>query len=131
MKLKRLAEAAGCALITAGRDAEVEIRDVCGGDRISELLNAASPNTIIVTSLRGVHLVRLANLMDVPAICLASGGEADSDVLEMAERSGAAILRSPVGVLETCERIRACLGLEHRHSGLAGAKDSRCETPTK
>jgi hypothetical protein len=43
------------------------------GDRISDLLTHASQTTLLVTNLSSALLACVAELMDVPAICLVGG----------------------------------------------------------
>lgn len=125
MKVKELAVTIGAEMLVAGKNADAEIKKVCAGDKVSDLLTGASPETLIVTGLSGVQLVRLAGLMDSPAICVVGAADMDRKVVCAAEKNGTAILRSPFGMFETCGRIYACLRLGFLPSEIEQAKDPR------
>jgi hypothetical protein len=86
-----------------------EIRQVYAGDRMSDLLEHASPETLLVTNLANAHLARLAALMDVPALCLAGGAEPPPELLETAAEAGTAVLVSPADAASILARGREWL----------------------
>ena len=59
---------------------------------MSDLLERAGPDTLLVTALANPHLFRMAELMDVPGICLVRHPEPGPGLLEAACASGAALL---------------------------------------
>jgi hypothetical protein len=87
-----------------------EIRHVHAADTMSDLIAHASPDTLLVTSLNNTQLARVAELMDVPGICLVSGNEPSRALVDSAAGAGTAILVSPLGREETRSLIEACLG---------------------
>lgn len=108
MNLASIIENSGVKLLT-GNSASPDIDSVFAGDKVSDLLNAATHSTLIVTNLNGLQLMRLAELMDVPAICLLNGVEPDGEIIQAAREQGTALLISPAGMFETCGRIHRCL----------------------
>ena len=109
MKLADLATSTGAQILTDGTAAEAEIFRVYAGDRISDLLNQASDNTLLVTNLASQQLIRLAELMDVPGLCLVNGRRPEQEVVDLANAHGTMIMTSPVSVFETCGRLYLCL----------------------
>jgi len=85
------------------------VQFVYAGDKVSELLNAAEEDTLLVTNLSNPQLFRIAELMDIPGICLVNGAQPPGEMLELALRNGTAILVSDEGLFETCGRIYGCL----------------------
>jgi hypothetical protein len=85
------------------------IRNVYAGDRISELLNAASEDTLLVTNLVHPQLFRVAQLMEVPGICLLNGVSVGKQMLNLAMQNGTCVLISYAGMFETCGKIWGCL----------------------
>jgi len=110
MKLSELADKLGAQIVAnverAG-DAQVERFHV--SDRISDLLNFASDETLLVTGLVNMHLARVAELMDAPGICLLDGLAPDAPLLEAALRRGIVLMISESGCEETAGLLRACL----------------------
>jgi hypothetical protein len=111
LKIADLAAEIGATLVASGRH-EGGFERVYAGDRISDLLNHAGRGTLVVSNLPGAQLVRLAELMDLPAFCLVAGVAAEPEVVAAAESHGTAVLVSPAGLFETCGRIYRCLQQE-------------------
>jgi hypothetical protein len=105
-----IARAIGARILVAGRAPGPAADRVAAGDTISNLLTEATPRTLLVTRLTGAPLVRAADLMDAPAVCIAEGVVPGADVLDAARDRGLAVLVSPAGRDETVSRIARCLG---------------------
>ncbi|MDD4890720.1 MAG: hypothetical protein PHU85_12415 [Phycisphaerae bacterium] len=108
MKLVQLAQRIGAQILT-DVSPELEIEHIYAGDRISDLLNQAHDRGLLVSNLGGLQLIRVAELMDVPAICLVNGQPPDERTLCAAADHGTALLVSPVSMFETCGRLYRCL----------------------
>ncbi len=113
MKLVELAVKIGASILTGGQGADVEVQHVYAGDRISDLLDQAGSNTLLVTNLSSAQLIDLAELMDSPGLCLVNNCQVGRDALDAAARRGTVIVLSPVGIYETCGRMYQVLN----HSG--------------
>jgi hypothetical protein len=105
MKLDDLAKAISAEVLTQGRGVTVEEDQVYAGDRISDLLNAAGENVLLISNLASGHLLRVAELMDVPGICLVGRQHPDAAMLQTAKEHGTLLMVSPVGLFETCGRV--------------------------
>lgn len=114
MRLTELADKIGAKVHTPGRGATVELDQVYAGDRISDLLNEAKDNTLLVSNLASTHLIRVAELMDVPGICLVAGQQPDAAMLATAQEHGTLLMTSPSSLFETCGRIHRSLTEEKR-----------------
>jgi len=114
MKLANLAKVIGAEIVTPGCETTVEIDQVYAGDRISDLLNAAGENVLLVSNLASGHLLRVATLMDLPGLCLVSRQKPDQAMIEAAQEHGTLLMVSPVGLFETCGRIFRSLSSESR-----------------
>jgi hypothetical protein len=109
MKVYDIADKVQFNLVQRGSTDLAEVQQVYAGDRISDLLNHASTTTLIVTNILSNQLLRLAELMDVPALCLLNGAIPDGILLQAAKRSGTWLLSSPLGMFETCGRLYALM----------------------
>ena len=85
-----------------------EIKRVYAADRISDLLSQGDPGTLLVTNLAGAQILRVAQLMDVPAICLLNGIAPEPELIGAAGTHGTVLLVSPFGMFETCGRLYQC-----------------------
>jgi len=109
--IAELAAEIGATVVVPGKDV-VSFERVYAGDRVSDLLNHAGHGTLIVSNLPGMQLARLADLMDLPAMCLVDGAAAEPAVAAAAGLRGTAVLVSPAGLFETCGLIYRCLQQE-------------------
>ncbi|HYW84075.1 MAG TPA: hypothetical protein VFB30_12500 [Spirochaetia bacterium] len=110
MKVKELARLIDARLHLGTCSEDSEIAKVHASDTMSDLIEHAAPATLLLTSLHNSQLVRVAELMDVPGICLVSGVDPQPELLERARETGTAILVSPAGLEETCRRLEDCSG---------------------
>jgi hypothetical protein len=109
MKLKELSEKVGAKTYTEGRHYCLEVRGVCAGDRMSDLLVNASEKELLVTGLNNEQIILVSQLMDVPAVCLLNSTVPSEELIKKAEADGITIIVSPYGMFETCGRIYRCL----------------------
>jgi hypothetical protein len=112
MTLSQIAQMIEARTFPAAAPADREILTVYAGDRISDLIEQASPHTLLVTNIANSQLIRVAELMDVPGICLVNGGHPAPELLEAAGKSGTGVIVSSAGLFETCGRLYRHLGVE-------------------
>ena len=112
MTVQALALTIGASLVLPGKNPACGIDRIYAGDRMSDLLEQASPSTLLVTRLANPHLFRLAELMDVPAICLVRDAPPEAELLQAAGACGSALLVSAAGMEQTCRLLEQCLGAD-------------------
>ncbi len=110
MKLEDLARGIGAVIITPGKPGGTTVAKIYAGDRVSDLLNEASDETLLVSNLASVQMLRVAELMDVPGICFVNGVEPDDEMVQLARENATLLMVSPQGVFETCGLIYQHLG---------------------
>jgi hypothetical protein len=108
MNLIELAENVGAKVVNT-ECCQREAEYVYAGDRVSDLLEHASNNTLIVSNLASGQLMRIAELMEVAGICLVNSHQPAKEDLQFMSEHGIAVLVSPVGLFETCGRAYKCL----------------------
>ncbi len=116
MTLDTLITRIGARWIVAGNASHIAICGAYAGDRVSDLLNHVSEDTLLITHLSNSSLIRLIELMDARAICLAGGVEPDDGLVAVAREQNASLAVSPSGMYETCGKIYAALS-ESQHGG--------------
>jgi hypothetical protein len=105
MTVKELAELIDARLYLGACSEGSEIACAHASDTMSDLIEHAAANTLLLTALNNNQLIRVAELMDVPGICLVSGADPLPELLARARAAGTAILVSPVGLEETCRLL--------------------------
>jgi hypothetical protein len=112
MKVKDIAQRIDARLHPDDGSDFPDVHRVYCADTMSDLIEHASPDTLLVTSLNNAQLIRVAELMDVPGICLTLGVEPAADLLGRARAVGTAILATPLDSKETQRRIEECMAAE-------------------
>jgi len=105
MTVMELAQTIGARVLLPGKAGHGEIARICAGDRMSDLLEQAASDTLLVTRLSNPHLARVAELMDVPGICLVQNIAPEPGLLSAAAACGTALMVSPLELEETCRRL--------------------------
>jgi predicted transcriptional regulator len=112
MKLKEIAAALGCELLTPCEDTG-DITTVVASDGMSEILAFHRPDALMLTGLTNIQSVRTAVVADVHAIVYVRGKHPSAKVIELACEKGIPVLSTPLGMFESC-------GILYR-AGLEGA----------
>ena len=110
MKLKDLALAIEARMHPGSGNGDSRIVRVYAGITMSDLIAHASSDTLIVTSLNNAQLARVAELMDVPGICLVDGTAPGPELLAAAQKVGTTIVVSPAGLEATHRALHQVLG---------------------
>lgn len=119
MKLEAVVRSLPAQVVHPGARLDAEIQTVYAGDKMSDLLEHATSNTLIVTNLINTQLLRVGELMDLPGICLVDGAEPGTEILEAAAGTETALIVSPFGLFETCGRLYALMNRKQSRSGEA------------
>jgi hypothetical protein len=109
MDLGELANRIDARLISPLPGAVQEVNAIHAADTISGLIANASHETLLVTSLNNNQLIRVAELMDAPGLCLVGGAQPSPELIARAREAGASILISPHPLQETRDLLEACI----------------------
>jgi predicted transcriptional regulator len=109
MNLECLVEKFGGSILTNGNSPKVDIERIYAGDRISDLLNQANQNTLLVSNLASQQLLRMVHLMEAAGLCLVNGMHPDDEMIELANQNNTTLIVSPYDMFETCGRIYRCM----------------------
>ena len=112
MDLKELSRRINARLLPSNGDRFPEVRVVHAADTMSSLIANASCDTLLVTSLNNSQLIRVAELMDAPGLCLVGGAQPSPELVARAREAGAVIMVSPFGLEETRRLLEEYLAAE-------------------
>jgi len=110
MNVKELAHHIEARLLLGNGSGDSEVKRIHAADTMSDLIGHAAADTLLVTSLNNNQLIRVAELMDVPGICLVGGADPDPELLSCAKAAGTAILLTTHSLEETCRRLESSGG---------------------
>ncbi|MCK7489204.1 MAG: hypothetical protein MZU79_02360 [Anaerotruncus sp.] len=88
MRVQEIADKLEARILAVGDLARAEIARAWAGDRISDLLNQASNSTLVLTHAVSPHLVRVAELVDLAAVCVVGGQAPGEDFPGPGPRGG-------------------------------------------
>jgi len=83
------------AIAAPPRPGLVQISSVFVGDLMSDVLSHAGPDTLIITALCTSQPVRVAEVVDAPAVCFVQNKMPQQSVLELARSKGIVIIVTP------------------------------------
>jgi len=109
MKMRELAGRIGARIYPPSETSNPEVTLVVAADTASGLIAGASPQSLLVTGLANTQLIRIAELMDAPGLCLAGAVEPGPGLLEPARASGLTLMTSPYTLEKTRRLLEECL----------------------
>lgn len=90
--------------------AELEEREVgsChASDLISDMLSFRGPDSLLLTGLTNVQVIRTAEILDFVAICFVRGKRPPPNTIALAEKEGIPLFVAPLSMYESCARLAA------------------------
>ena len=82
-----------------------EVHAACGSDMMSDVLAFPKEKMVLLTGLTNPHTIRTSELLDVGLIVFVRGKLPGSEVLEMAEDAGIAVLGTEYTLYDACGRL--------------------------
>lgn len=111
--------------VQKGLDAEVlcgsewldrDVSAVCGADLLSDVLAFTEQQTLLLTALTHIQVIRTADMSDLAGIVFVWGKRPKTELIAMAKNKNIPLMVSPLPMYEACGRLY--------QSGLKGV-DSR------
>ncbi len=109
MKLTELSGRIHARLHPEAGHKDSEVAYVFAGATMSDLIGHAASDVLLITSLNNAQLARIAELMDVPGLCLTNGCEPCAELLRLARAADMPILVAPGDLEETAAAAQAFL----------------------
>lgn len=109
MKLKEVIEILeGEELVLPSGGNTIDIQTVCSSDLMSDLLHySVKSNSVLVTGLINMQVVRTAEIADIKAIAFVLGKRPDPETAEMARQKGVALFTTRLSRFSACGRLYA------------------------
>ena len=92
------------AEVYAGADrlAEIEVKEACGSDLMSDVLAFVKDQGLLLTGLQNLQVVRTAEMMDMQAIVFVRGKVPNEEMIQAAEQMGIALLSTELSMFPAC-----------------------------
>lgn len=81
---------------------EKEVHNACGSDMMSDVLAFVKDQSVLLTGLVNLQVVRTAEMMDMVCIVFVRGKEPKAEMIALAEEFGIVLLQSPLRLFTAC-----------------------------
>lgn len=105
MTIAQAAAFLDCQLVCGEQNLDKPLTSACGADLMSDVLAFAKENCILLTGMVNPHVVRTAEMLDVPCIVFVRGKKPAEDVMELAQEIGVTLMTCEYTLYEACGRL--------------------------
>ncbi len=105
MKLEEIKEILNAQVIVAPADMQMEIKMACGCDLMSDVLAFTKEESLLLTGLTNLQVVRTAEVANIKALVFVRGKEPDRETIALAMEKGIPILLTDLPMYEACGRL--------------------------
>lgn len=105
MTLNEIAKLLEATSIGDDADLSKEIRMVCGSDLMSDVLAYIKSDSLLLTGLTNIQVVRTAEMAEVTAVCFVRGKDPQDDTIKLAAEKGMPLLKTDLTMYEACGRL--------------------------
>ncbi len=103
MTLREIAELLGAGNISAGGGSdEKTVSNAYASDLMSDVLAFCSPGSLLLTGLTNAQVVRIAQMLDMPAVVFVRGKIPLEETVGLAKEAGIPILLTKYSLYEAC-----------------------------
>jgi predicted transcriptional regulator len=107
MKLSEIVDKLDATLLTGADKLDKDISRCGASDLMSDILAALSEDSILLTGLTTVQVIRTAMVAGVGAVIFVRGKKAPPEVIAMAKAQGLPLISSPYSMFVSCGRLHA------------------------
>lgn len=102
MKVREIAKALNCIVVTNGGYMDEELDWACATDLMSEVLYYSHRNSLLITGLTKQQAIRTADIADIKVVVFTRGKEPDVETLSLAEEKGITLMITPYSMFTAC-----------------------------
>ncbi|MDK2823633.1 MAG: hypothetical protein PWQ67_1090 [Clostridia bacterium] len=118
MQLNQLKELLKCEVLTNEDKLDIEVKQICAAELMSNVLTCIGTNTLLITGLNNMQVIRTAEMSDIPAVIFIQGRKPNAEVIKLAQDKGIVILVTEYSLFTSCGILYA--------SGLRCGLDGNC-----
>ena len=126
MTLQEIKAILNAQVIIAPQDPRMELKMACGCDLMSDVLAFAKEDSLLLTGLTNLQVVRTAEMANIKALVFVRGKEPDREAIALAMAKNIPILLTELPMYEACGRLyqaglRGCSEVEEGSSAAHGS----------
>jgi predicted transcriptional regulator len=100
--VKRILEA---EVVAGGEFLHRNVKMACGSDLMSDVLAFVKSDSLLLTGLTNLQVVRTAEMAELGSICFVRGKRPDAQTIKLAEAKDIPMLTTPLSMFESCGRL--------------------------
>lgn len=108
MKLKNVVELLDANPVNDAYNPETDVLTACGCDLMSDVLAFVKDQAMLLTGLVNSQVVRTAEMMDMKAIVFVRGKVPTSEIINLANDAGIAVLTTEYPLYISCGKLYSC-----------------------
>ena len=108
MRLSEIIDTLDATLLIGKDKLDNDITRCGGADLMSDILNKVSENSLLLTGLTTIQVIRTAIVADVGAVVFVRKKNPPQEVIDMAKAQGLPLISSPYSMFVSCGRLYAC-----------------------
>ena len=105
MILQKIKEILNAQVIIAPQEADMELKMACGCDLMSDVLAFAKEDSLLLTGLTNLQVVRTAEMANIKALIFVRGKEPDRETIALAMAKNIPLLLTDLPMYEACGRL--------------------------
>jgi len=105
MTVQEIKEILVAQVIIAPQDPQMELKMACGADLMSDVLAFTKEDSLLLTGLTNLQVVRTAEMANVKALVFVRGKEPDREAIALAMAKNIPILLTEMPMYEACGRL--------------------------
>jgi predicted transcriptional regulator len=103
--LQEVKEILDAQVIIAPQDPNLELKMACGCDLMSDVLAFTKEESLLLTGLTNLQVVRTAEMANVKAVVFVRGKEPDREAIALAMSKNIPVLVTELPMYEACGRL--------------------------
>jgi len=121
MTLQEVKDILGAQVIIAPQDPGMELKMACGCDLMSDVLAFSKEESLLLTGLTNLQVIRTAEMANIKALVFVRGKEPDREAIALAMAKNIPLLLTDLPMYEACGRLYRA-GLQ----GCSEVEEGRC-----
>lgn len=105
MTLQEIKEILGAQVIIAPQDSTIDLKMACGCDLMSDVLAFTKEDSLLLTGLTNLQVVRTAEMANVKVLVFVRGKEPDREAIALAMAKNIPMLLTELPMYEACGRL--------------------------
>lgn len=102
MQLGEISKLLNCEVLCGEYKLEHNIEKTCASELMSNVLTCVGKNTLLITGLNNIQVIRTAEMSDIPAIIFVQGIKPNQELLNLARENDLVIMVTDYSLFTVC-----------------------------